>query len=70
MRIGGRDIIIDWAVETAIAAERDAEKIAVEIKTFLVDAKISKYGNSSFIDCVKKAKYKRPFAGYVVSCSR
>ncbi len=34
---------IDLAAETAIAAERDSEKIAVEIKSFIADSDISEF---------------------------
>lgn len=34
---------IDLGAENAIAAERDAEKIAVEIKSFLADSDISEF---------------------------
>jgi hypothetical protein len=34
---------IDLAAETAIAAERDTEKIAVEIKSFIADSDISEF---------------------------
>ncbi|MGK7901623.1 MAG: XisH family protein [Hormoscilla sp.] len=34
---------IDLAIESAIAAERNAEKIAVEIKSFINDSDISSY---------------------------
>ncbi len=34
---------IDLAAETAIAAERDSEKIAVEIKSFISDSDISSF---------------------------
>ena len=34
---------IDLAVETTIAAERDSEKIAVEIKSFIGDSDISSF---------------------------
>jgi hypothetical protein len=34
---------IDLAAESAIAAERDSEKIAVEIKSFIADSDISEF---------------------------
>ena len=34
---------IDLAAENAIAAERDSEKIAVEIKSFIADSDISAF---------------------------
>lgn len=34
---------IDLAAETAIAAERDTERIAVEIKSFIADSDISEF---------------------------
>ena len=34
---------IDLAAENAIAAERDSEKIAVEIKSFIADSEISAF---------------------------
>ena len=42
-RFGGVDVYIDLAAERMIAAERDGERIAVEIKSFLGASVISEF---------------------------
>ena len=43
MDIGGTKFEIDLGAEQLLAAERDQEKIAVEIKTFLSDSPLTDY---------------------------
>ncbi|MEB3216999.1 MAG: XisH family protein [Nostocales cyanobacterium 94392] len=43
IRCGGVDIQIDLGIEKVIAAEKDKEKIAVEIKNFVSASKISEF---------------------------
>jgi XisH protein len=43
IRSGGVDVQIDLGAEKLIAAERDGEKIAVEIKSFVSASKISEF---------------------------
>ncbi|MFB2979783.1 element excision factor XisH family protein [Microseira sp. BLCC-F43] len=50
LQAGSFDLEIDLGAETAIAAERGTEKIAVEIKSFLGASQISEfYGAGQFI---------------------
>lgn len=43
IRCGGVDIQIDLGIEKVIAAEKDKDKIAVEIKNFVSASKISEF---------------------------
>ncbi len=43
VRVGKKNLPIDLAAERLIAAERDAEKIAVEIKSFRSPSKINEF---------------------------
>ncbi|MCI0692578.1 XisH family protein [candidate division KSB1 bacterium] len=43
LRVGGVDVSIDLGAEKLIAAERDGEKIAVEVKSFTGPSAISEF---------------------------
>jgi hypothetical protein len=51
--VGGTKFEIDLGAERLLAADRDKEKIAVEVKTFLSDLKCTPLSRH------KKLKYKR-----------
>jgi hypothetical protein len=46
LEVGGTKFEIDLGAEQLLAAERDEEKIAVEIKTFLSDSPLTDYHNA------------------------
>lgn len=53
---------IDLGAETAIAAQRDHEKIAVEIKTFVADSEISEFHTAlgQYLNYLQALEVKEP----------